>query len=241
MNLSSTQTVKSFAPFTVYTACDFSGYTLKHLQAMYPHSWKEAAPYFGIALPELPKLPKLTVHQIKHKAIAQQVYDFYPIPGAVIGKMIDVAGIEPHHHVLEPSAGTGDLVSAIADLGASHIDCFEINPDLQFALTLQGLNVVGADFLASIPQPIYDRVLANPPFSYNGVARHTTHAFNFLKPGGRLVMIAHHYKLKPSQSDKQFFAWLKDNKAKFLNLGQAFKNSDRPTSTPIQLIRIDKP
>ena len=117
----------------------------------------------------------------------------------------------------------------------------EINPDLQQALTWQGFNLIGNDFLASIPQPIYNRVLANPPFSSNGVAKHTQHAFKFLKPGGRLVTLAHHYSLKPSCSDQQFFAWLKQHKARFLNLGRAFETSNRPTNTSIQLIAIDKP
>lgn len=30
---------------------------------------------------------------------------------------------------------------------------------------------------------------------------------------GKLVALAHHYNLKPSQSDKQFFAWLKSKNA----------------------------
>ena len=153
--------------------------------------------------------------------------------------MIDAAKVQPHHRVLEPSAGTGDLASAIA-LITNRIDCFEINLGLQTALTLQGFNLIGSNFLASPPQPIYDRVLTNPPFSNNGVNLHTRHAFKFLKPGGKLVTLAHHYSLKPSQSDKQFFTWLKKHQAKFLNLGQAFKNSDRQTNALIQLIAIDK-
>lgn len=140
---------------------------------------------------------------------------------------------------LEPSAGSGDLATAIAR-HTTHIDCFEIHPLLQQALTLQGFNSIGSDFLASTPQPIYDRILANPPFSRNGVARHTVHAFKFLQPGGKLVTLAHHYSLKPSNSDRSFFAWLKRHRAKFLNLGTAFDNSDRPTNIPIQLMIIDK-
>ena len=111
---------------------------------------------------------------------------------------------------------------------------------LQRALKLQSFNLLGGDFLASIPQPIYDRVVANPPFSNNGVARHTTHAFKFLKPGGKLVTLAHHYNLKPSPSDKQFFAWLKAKNARFLNLGSAFAQGNRKTNIPIQLITINK-
>ena len=111
---------------------------------------------------------------------------------------------------------------------------------MQKALNLQGFNSIGGNFLVGIPQPVYDRVIANPPFSSNGVARHTQHAFKFLKPGGKLITLSHHYNLKPSHSDKQFFAWLKSKKAKFLNLGRAFSDSDRSTNVGIQLIAINK-
>ena len=185
-------------------------------------------------------LTHLQVAQIKRAAITQGIWDFYPTPQNVIDKMLDLAQLCPHHCILEPSAGSGDLASAIANLGVSKIDCFELHPLLQKALILQRFNVLGDDFLKSQPQPIYDRVLANPPFSSNGVNRHTRQAFKFLKPGGRLITLAHHYQLKPSPGDRSFFAWLQRNNARFLNCGQAFINSDRKTNVPLQIIVIDK-
>ena len=79
-----------------------------------------------------------------------------------------------------------------------------------------------------------------------------------LKPGGRLVTLSHHYQLQPSQSDKQFFSWLKSVKARFLmklfmgetpkttlhrflNLGSALKHGERKTNVNLQLIVIDQP
>jgi|GEM_PF-4211289 len=223
---------------TVYTARDFSGYTLQHLKAMYPHSWQEAALHFGI---NSNVSTESEVSQIKQTAIEQQVWDFYPTPSSAIAKLLDVAQLDRKHSVLEPSAGCGDLASAVAGSGVNQIDCFELNPLLQRALKLQGFNVLGADFLKSQPKPIYDRILANPPFGNNGVSRHTQHAYQFLKPGGKFVTLAHHYQLQPSRSDLNFFSWLKSVRASFLNLGHAFIHSDRPTSVPIQLIAIDKP
>ena len=222
---------------TVYTARDFGGYTLQHLKAMYPHSWQEAALHFGIR-PTASN--ESEVRQIKQTAIEQQVWDFYPTPIDAIAKILEVAQLDPKHLVLEPSAGSGDLASAIADFGVNRVDCFELNPLLQEALKLQGFDILGDNFLASSPRPIYDRILANPPFGSNGVARHTQHAFKWLKPGGRLITLAHHYQLQPSKSDLNFFDWLKSVRASFLNLGRAFIKSDRPTSVPIQLIAIDK-
>jgi protein-L-isoaspartate O-methyltransferase len=183
-------------------------------------------------------LVQLEVQQIKQNAIAQGIWDFYPTTKPIITKMLQIAQVNPSHRVLEPSAGSGDLACAIAQLGVNFIDCFEIHPLLQTALKLQGFNLVGDDFLNSSPQPIYDRVIANPPFGLNGVARHTTHAYNFLKPGGILVSLSHHYQLKPSRTDRQFFAWLKSKNARFLNCGRAFFQSDRSTVVPLQIILI---
>jgi 16S rRNA G1207 methylase RsmC len=50
--------------------------------------------------------------------------------------------------------------------------------------------VVHADFLASRPSPVYDRICMNPPFAPRQAdIRHVSHAMGFLKPGGRLVAI----------------------------------------------------
>jgi protein-L-isoaspartate O-methyltransferase len=185
-------------------------------------------------------LTRLEVEQIKQTAIAIGIWDFYPTPQSVIEQMLIFAELQPHHRVLEPSAGSGDLAIALANLGINNINCFELNPLLQKALRLQGFNVLGDDFLKSQPKPIYDRVLANPPFANNGVANHTQQAFKFLKPGGRLITLAHHYQLKPSYSDRQFFAWLKKRNARFLNCGRAFADGDRRTNVPLQIIIIDK-
>jgi protein-L-isoaspartate O-methyltransferase len=183
-------------------------------------------------------LVQLEVQQIKQNAIAQGIWDFYPTTKPLITKMLQIAQVKPSHRQSEPSAGSGDLACVIASLGVNFIDCFEIHPLLQTALKLQGFNLVGDDFLNSSPQPIYDRIIANPPFGNNGVARHTTHAYNFLKPGGILVSLSHHYQLQPSRTDRQFFAWLKSKNARFLNCGRAFSQSDRSTHVPLQIILI---
>ena len=45
------------------------------------------------------------------------------------------------------------------------------------------------DFLAKEPEPSFDRVLMNPPFSRGLDVLHVHHALEFLAPGGRLVAI----------------------------------------------------
>lgn len=185
-------------------------------------------------------LVSLKLEQLYQQAIAQGVWDFYPTPTPVIEKMLSLAQVEPGMKMLEPSAGLGNICREAQKLGVE-TDCFEISPILRQGLLLQGFNVVGEDFLSSTPTAIYDRILANPPFSKKGVARHTLHALDWLRPGGRLVTVAHHYQLAPSATDRAFFQWLKGFDAQFYDCGQAFREGDRPCATPILLIVINKP
>lgn len=182
----------------------------------------------------------LQVDLLYKQAITQGVWDFFPTPHALIQKMMSLAQIQPGMKVLEPSAGLGHICQEIRKLGVEP-DCFEIAPILHQALTLQGFNVIGQDFINSSPTAVYDRILANPPFSRNGIARHTLVALDWLRPGGRLVTVAHHYQLKPSSTDRAFFQWLKGFDTQFYDCGQAFQNSARPCNTSIQLIVINKP
>jgi 16S rRNA A1518/A1519 N6-dimethyltransferase RsmA/KsgA/DIM1 with predicted DNA glycosylase/AP lyase activity len=78
--------------------------------------------------------------------------------------MLSLAQIKPGMKILEPSAGLGHICREVRKLQVEP-DCFELSPLLRQGLLLQGFNVIGNDFLNTIPTPIYDRILANPPFS----------------------------------------------------------------------------
>lgn len=93
--------------------------------------------------------------------------------------------------VLEPSAGTGHLVRPLLGFGCK-VDALEIHPERVAALKLiqhPNLRVQQANFLNTVPNPIYDWVVMNPPFSGTHWMEHVVHAFEFLKPGGRLMSI----------------------------------------------------
>lgn len=185
-------------------------------------------------------LIELQIAQLYHQAITQGVWDFFPTPRPVIEKMLALAHIKAGMRVLEPSAGLGHICREVKRLGVIP-DCFEISPLLRRGLRLQGFNVLGDDFLSHTPTALYDRVLANPPFSANGIARHTLRALDWLRPGGCLVTVAHHYQLRPSSTDRAFFRWLQGFEACFYDCGAAFERGDRPCSVPVQLIVIQKP
>ena len=116
----------------------------------------------------------------------------FPTPIAIAEKMAELAEIEPGHRVLEPSAGTGNILKAIQDTGKN---CEVIAVEINNALC-RGLNtnpcvskVEEADFLQCCDLGTFDRILMNPPFANAADIQHIEHALTKLKPGGRIVAI----------------------------------------------------
>lgn len=120
-----------------------------------------------------------------------QDHGFYPTPGWLSDKMITAAEIEPHHRVLEPSAGQGAILLPLVrklSSKAQAVVC-ELLPMNQKALKAQGFNVDASDFMTFECEPIFDRILANPPFARSQATIHVRKMIGLLRPGGRLVVI----------------------------------------------------
>jgi len=110
-------------------------------------------------------------------------------PKELAQRVIEAAEIQPGHRILEPSAGTGALLSAIP--GDTCRVAVEINQALAGARRLHQLaDVRCCDFLqCNGDLGKFDRVVMNPPFADQADIDHVTHALHFLKPGGKLVAI----------------------------------------------------
>lgn len=138
-------------------------------------------------------------------AIAPQLF---PTPPEIARRMAQMAELASCARVLEPSAGTGNLITAImADCGDPEIVALEINQGLanQLASKFPRAKVSQADFLATSQAHLggpFDAILMNPPFAGGADIRHIAHAATMLRPGGILVAICangprQQEKLKP--------------------------------------------
>lgn len=121
---------------------------------------------------------------VDEKKVRQAFYT----PQAIADEIALLADVAAQR-VLEPSAGAGALASAAAKFGAAQVDCIEQAEECREQLTAQGFPTTIADFLTLPPQPIYDRVIMNPPFTKGQDRKHLEHAARWLKPGGRLFAI----------------------------------------------------
>ena len=123
--------------------------------------------------------------------IPPKKYGFFPTPPHIAKQIVELAEIEPHHRVLEPSAGKGDIIKFIPE--CEILDCVELLPDNIAELQSLGMSPFEGDFLSLPPNPIYDRIVANPPFSYEGNPQadidHVNHMWGCLASEGRLVSI----------------------------------------------------
>lgn len=115
---------------------------------------------------------------------------YFPTPAAVVERLLKLASIEPGMEVLEPSAGSGAIATAMASRGAA-VDCIERDPGYAATLIEAGFAraVRVADFVTIPVEAQYDRVVMNPPFTKGADIEHVQHALGFLKPGGLLVAV----------------------------------------------------
>lgn len=123
---------------------------------------------------------------------------FYATPAKVAEAILYDAAIEKVEdwnsdrfrplYVLEPSCGDGRLMDAIRARGHKVLG-IEVHHGRAVEAMNKGHRVLIKNFLEQPPEPIFDRVVMNPPFYGLHWRKHLTHALRFLKPGGRLVAI----------------------------------------------------
>lgn len=153
--------------------------------------------------PQEAPLPKLEPIPEDIKAMKQSLRDgvqvvvahcLFPTPPELARRVVELAEIEPGVTVLEPSAGTGNLVAAIRESVDTEVVGVEVNRELCAALGRRfqsfELNVRCADFLACNGDlGKFERIVMNPPFDHGSDIKHVRHALGMLRPGGRMVSI----------------------------------------------------
>jgi hypothetical protein len=168
--------------------------------------------------------------------------DFYPTPPEVAATMLDPLDLRGKV-VVEPSAGSGNLVQACLERGATEVLMVEPEPKLRAILAgITGGHMIGNDWLAVTADQIshVDLIVMNPPFSAD--ERHILHAWEIAPPGCEIVSLANwntiegHYRGLQLQVAKLIEAYgSKDS------LGECFNTAERPTRVTVGLVRLTKP
>lgn len=115
--------------------------------------------------------------------------EYFETPRFVAEMLVEIAELRPGMKVLEPSAGRGAIASVIsATCPDCKLEVVEIEEGNRKFLKAESYRLVGKDFM-KFKKKGYDRVLMNPPFSKQQDIDHVRHAWNLLKPGGRVVSV----------------------------------------------------
>lgn len=167
-------------------------------------------------------------------------FQFFATPDEVADRLVELACIEPGHIVLEPSAGQGAIIKAIHRVDPDiEIDCYElIDLNRAFLEKLKNITIVGKDFIKEEKTIIYDRIIANPPFSKNQDIEHVTEMYDRLEDGGRLVSImSNHWRFASGKKEKAFKLFIEESGAEVYDIEPgAFKESGTTISACIVVI-----
>lgn len=167
-------------------------------------------------------------------------FQFFATPDEVADRLVELACIEPGHIVLEPSAGQGAIIKAIHRAHPdTEVDCYELmDLNRTFLEKLENVTIIGKDFIKEEKTIIYDRIIANPPFSKNQDIEHVTEMYERLEDGGRLVSImSNHWRFASGKKEEAFKRFIEESGANVYDIEPgAFKESGTAISACIVVI-----
>ncbi|MDD5061507.1 MAG: methyltransferase, partial [Candidatus Marinimicrobia bacterium] len=187
--------------------------------------------------------------KLEYELIGAKIPGFFPTPRKVVDQMIDLADLKPGMSVLEPSAGKGDIAEAIKEqCPTCGLYMVEINRTL--IKIIEAKNIPHAvlavqDFLTFDMGIQFDRVIMNPPFENEQDIDHVRHAFDLLKPGGRLVAIMGEHGFfagdKKAVAFRSWFDELGGESEQLCSGTFSGPGAFCPTGVSTRLITLDKP
>jgi hypothetical protein len=168
--------------------------------------------------------------------------DFYPTPPEVAAEMLDPLDLRGKT-VLEPSAGSGNLVRECLERGAAEVLWCEKEPQLRDMLTsLRGGYYLGHDFLLVEAHQVshIELIVMNPPFSADEA--HILHAWEIAPPGCEIVALCNWNTVSGVFRGLQLqLAKLIEAYGSLDDLGECFTTAERPTKVSVGLVRLTKP
>ena len=186
------------------------------------------------------------IKEAERKLVGIKIQGFFPTPPTILRRMMGIADIEHTDRVLEPSAGKGNILDAVFEstpgLPKENVDAIEIVPSLQDIIKKKGYEVSGGDFLMYADEKGYDKIVMNPPFEKGADIAHVKHAFEMLKPGGRLVAIMSEGPFFRDTKDAKEFRQMVSEYGHSEKLAEgSFKDAERATGVNTRIVMLEKP
>lgn len=164
---------------------------------------------------------------------------FYPTPLEVIQQMLYIVDTKDKH-VLEPSAGKGDILDNIHN--AKSLSCCEIDENLRGILKDKEYNILGQNFLNLKSDDIshINCIIANPPFM-NG-DEHVLHMFDISNDNTEIVCLVNYETIEnPFSKTRKELKRIIGSYGYVQNLGRCFTDSEHETDVEVGMIYLKKP
>lgn len=131
-------------------------------------------------------------HENGSAPVAVSAFQLFQTPAALAARLVALLDLKPGARVLEPSAGLGRILDALAPHAPAEVVAVEVAPQLCAQIFKQeraGVTLKQRDFLECSPADLgfFEAVAMNPPFHMRADIAHTLHALKFLRPGGKLA------------------------------------------------------
>jgi len=187
--------------------------------------------------------PKDLLRQIANgeKRNLKKEFQFFGTPDDLADELVMYADLKSSDDILEPSAGQGAIIKAINKACKSIPDCYELMDVNAIILKRSDLKFkfLGEDFLQH-QDKMYDKIIANPPFTKNQDIDHLLFMYDVLREGGRLVCITSESWVNGNQKKQvDFKIFLQKVDAKVLDIEKgSFKQSG--TMVGGKIVIIDK-
>lgn len=172
---------------------------------------------------------------------------FYPTPGTMVDRMINMIDFGRVCSILEPSAGKGNIIDRLKENYSCkktdwrYTDCIEIDSNLRAILKGKGYNVIGEDFLNFNTYSQYDLIIMNPPFADGD--KHLLKALEIQRNGGQICCILNAETLRnPCTVYRQeLLNKLDEYEAKVKYVDNGFSRAERRTDVETAIVYVDIP
>lgn len=101
-----------------------------------------------------------------NRGTKRKTHDFYATPVDVVKNFLSNYQL-PEGNILEPSAGNGNIIKAIRDVGClNNVTAIELREEEESNLKKIADEVIIEDFLNFEPNKDYNVIIENPPYTY---------------------------------------------------------------------------
>jgi hypothetical protein len=189
----------------------------------------------GFNFPVTADLPSIMVALVNGEEYnPKKKFQFFGTSDDQSAELISDVELAAGDRWLEPSSGRGAISNLARDISKDGI-VIELMDANVSSLIGQGYSPIHQDFLTVTPEQtgLFDKIIANPPFTKNADINHVSHMFHFLKDEGKLASVmSNSWRNSSYKVAEQFRNWLIHLDAKVVDIEAGeFKSSGTNIAT----------